>query len=439
MSRFFGSECTGQNGANHFVWVIDTSVSNRTVSASFKIFAEQSWIPYYQWSHTVKCYIGNTKVLDNTGLYPGGEGDWRSCSESINGRTYHLCYTVCSGSHSVGDIGESVVSTFSYTVNNDYGYLPTKGTKTVSGTDVVDPVMYTLSLSGYLDGVTKTNITNYGTTNVTVNGTVTSNVSTYSQSVAAGSTYLFDNIKATTGHTYKGVYSGSASGTISGDTIVCLQFTTNTYTIAYSANGGSGAPSSQTKTYGTNLVLRTGTPTRTGYTFKGWAQSSSATSAQWAAGATLSTDLSSTAGATVTLYAVWSVNSYNLDLNGWLDGASSGNITNYGKADVYVAGTKVGSQVSDYCTAHPYGTSYEIKNITTIPGHTYQGVHSGSLTGTIGASTTAVYLTFVTNDMKVKVSGAWKPGDTYVKVSGAWKRASAVYIKVNGSWKQING
>ena len=44
-----------------------------------------------------------------------------------------------------------------------------------------------------------------------------------------------------------------------------------TYSIKYNANGGSGAPSSQTKTHGTNLTLSSTKPTRTGYTFKGWA------------------------------------------------------------------------------------------------------------------------------------------------------------------------
>lgn len=35
------------------------------------------------------------------------------------------------------------------------------------------------------------------------------------------------------------------------------------YTIKYNANGGSGAPSSQTKTHGTNLTISSTIPTRT--------------------------------------------------------------------------------------------------------------------------------------------------------------------------------
>ena len=72
------------------------------------------------------------------------------------------------------------------------------------------------------------------------------------------------------------------------------------YTVTYDANGGSGAPAAQTKTQGTALTLSTIAPTRTGYTFMGWATTAGATAAEYPAGATYSAD------ANVTLYAVWS-------------------------------------------------------------------------------------------------------------------------------------
>ena len=73
----------------------------------------------------------------------------------------------------------------------------------------------------------------------------------------------------------------------------------NTYTVSYNANGGSGAPGSQTKTYGVNLTLSSTKPTRTNYTFKGWGTSPSATTVAYAAGATYS------ANSSITLYAIW--------------------------------------------------------------------------------------------------------------------------------------
>ena len=46
-----------------------------------------------------------------------------------------------------------------------------------------------------------------------------------------------------------------------------------TYTIYYYANGGSGAPGSQTKTEGDIIYLSSTQPTRSGYTFQGWESS----------------------------------------------------------------------------------------------------------------------------------------------------------------------
>ena len=80
----------------------------------------------------------------------------------------------------------------------------------------------------------------------------------------------------------------------------------NTYTIKYDANGGTGAPSSQTKTYGITLTLSSTKPTRTGYTFLGWATSSSATKAEYAVGGNY------TANSGATLYAVWQANTYTI-------------------------------------------------------------------------------------------------------------------------------
>ncbi len=74
------------------------------------------------------------------------------------------------------------------------------------------------------------------------------------------------------------------------------------YTVSYNANGGSGAPSSQTKTEGVTLTLSATKPTRSGYTFLGWSTSSTAISATYSAGG------SYTANAGATLYAVWSCN-----------------------------------------------------------------------------------------------------------------------------------
>ena len=83
----------------------------------------------------------------------------------------------------------------------------------------------------------------------------------------------------------------------------------DSYKITFNANGGSGSPSSQTKWYGESLTLSSTKPTKTGYTFKGWSTSSSATSATWSAGGTYTRNESNT------LYAVWQANTYTIKYN----------------------------------------------------------------------------------------------------------------------------
>lgn len=87
------------------------------------------------------------------------------------------------------------------------------------------------------------------------------------------------------------------------------------YTVTYNANGGSGAPASQTKQKDVTLKLSTTVPTRTGYTFKGWGTSSTTTTVSYAPGANY------TQNANITLYAIWTLIKYTISYNA--NGSSS--------------------------------------------------------------------------------------------------------------------
>ena len=104
---------------------------------------------------------------------------------------------------------------------------------------------------------------------------------------------------ATTSSATTATYQPGATYTANANLTLYAVWKANTYTVTYNANGGTGAPSSQTKTYGVNLTLSSTKPTRTGYTFQGWAASQSATSAQYQPGGKY------TGNANLTLYAVW--------------------------------------------------------------------------------------------------------------------------------------
>mgnify|MGYP005763048663 CR=1 FL=1 len=71
------------------------------------------------------------------------------------------------------------------------------------------------------------------------------------------------------------------------------------YTVSYHANGGSGAPKTQTKTEGSTLYLSDVVPTKGRNVFLGWSESSFAKNVDYAPGDAY------TANRSVTLYAVW--------------------------------------------------------------------------------------------------------------------------------------
>ena len=100
-----------------------------------------------------------------------------------------------------------------------------------------------------------------------------------------------------------------------------IEYLSGPITIKYDANGGSGAPSSQTKIWGTSLTLSSTKPTKSGYTFQGWSTRSTATSATYAAGGEYAVNTS------VTLYAVWKAKeetqNFSIHLN-----ANGGNYAN---------------------------------------------------------------------------------------------------------------
>ncbi len=100
--------------------------------------------------------------------------------------------------------------------------------------------------------------------------------------------------------------------TVDGENVIVSTYTGSDYqkwqiyapqdTIAYNANGGTGAPPSQVKYHNIDLVLTSQTPVREGYTFLGWSHSPTATQPS----AYPSGVYHSLTGAT--LYAVWSKN-----------------------------------------------------------------------------------------------------------------------------------
>ncbi|MBQ7645668.1 MAG: InlB B-repeat-containing protein, partial [Clostridia bacterium] len=116
------------------------------------------------------------------------------------------------------------------------------------------------------------------------------------------------------------------------------------YEITYNANGGSGAPSQQYKTYGQSHTLSSTVPTRSGYTFTGWNTAADGNGTSYASGGTYS------ANALVTLYAQWAPQ-YTV---------------------VYNKGTGSGSAMSN--STFTYGVSSTLRaNTYTKSGYSFAG------------------------------------------------------------------
>jgi len=79
-------------------------------------------------------------------------------------------------------------------------------------------------------------------------------------------------------------------------------YSTCTYEVTYNANGGTNAPQGQLKARGVDLKLTSSIPTRTGYTFSGWAETGDATAAAYQPGSLYKSDEATR------FYAVWKKN-----------------------------------------------------------------------------------------------------------------------------------
>ena len=161
---------------------------------------------------------------------------------------------------------------------------------------------------------------------------------------------------------------------------VTINYTRETHTIRYDANGGYGAPGNQTKTMGVDLWLSSTTPSRAQYVFKGWNTQANGSGTSYSPGQQFYPD------ADTTLYAQWEEDtSYQyIDVNGVLDGNQAYNTDGMGKFDVYINGQLVSDPAGsiDFYDKYKVGSKYEIKNIRPNSGISFDHASPG-LSGTI--------------------------------------------------------
>ena len=295
---------------------------------------------------------------------------------------------------------------------------PTSATYTYGGTALTLPTptrtgytftnWYTLSSGG---SVVNSPFTPTGATTIYAHWTADQYTITYNKNCTAASvtptsaTFTVGGTALTpptptgcTGYTFAGWYTLSSGGssiptsyspTSSGT--IYAQWTVNQYTVTFDANTGVYANASTSKTasldYNSNALTQVPeSPTKTGNTLLGWSTSSTATSA-------LSSY--SVPASNVTLYAVWSVNSYVITF----DAATNGGAFASGNANTQTVSVNFGLD------AIPFAPSNPAKASNTFIGWNTNSAATTALTSyQVGAATATLYAIYVSGPVLFTVT-----------------------------------
>lgn len=197
------------------------------------------------------------------------------------------------------------------------------------------------------------------------------------------------------------------------------------YTISYNANGGSGAPGNQTRWYGqSDFHLSSTRPTRTGYTFQGWSTSNDS-SVEYQPGQHYGGD------ANLTLYAVWSVNTWTVSYNANGGSGAPGNQTKVYGQTLTLSSTRPTRNLYNFIG---WGTS----SSSTTPSYQPGGAYTNNASITLYAIWELAWLQpRITNLQATRCdsAGTLNEEGQYAKVTFNWatdRTVSAIKIVCNG-------
>ena len=187
------------------------------------------------------------------------------------------------------------------------------------------------------------------------------------------------------------------------------------YTVTFdkNANDATGTVNNIEATFGASITLSTAEYSRTGYTFLGWSADNNAAAATYKAGATINDVIytPTAEGESVTLYAVWQVNTYNINVqetqNGSVSTDADANKADYGKT-VTLSNTPA--------------AGYE------LDGYTVQDANNAAVTVTEENGT----YTFVMPASDVTVTATFKLADLAVVVDENITKGSVTATDANG-------
>ena len=355
----------------------------------------------YTVSYDANGAVSGTVPAANTYNYNGtATVSSNSGSLAKTGYTFAGWNTAMNGSGTTYTVGE----TFTMPASNTTLYA----VWTING--------YTVSYDG--NGANTGSVPTEDTYNYNATATVSSNSGSL---VKTGYTFAGWNTASNgSGTSYDG---GSTFAMPEGDMTLYAVWTINNYTVSYDGNGAiSGSvPSADTYNYNATAIARSnsGSLARTGYTFERWNTQSDGNGTSYAEGETFTMPTGN-----VTLYAVWTVNSYTVtyDVNGG-SGTTPAASTSYNYASsVTVLGntgttplTKSGYTFTGWNTlANGSGTSY-------VAGATFA----------MPAVNTTLYAVWTINSYMVSYDGNGNTGGAIPAGGTAYNYNSTVTVSGN--------
>ena len=177
-----------------------------------------------------------------------------------------------------------------------------------------------------------------------------------------------------------------------------------TYTVRYDANGGSGAPSNQTKTCKVDLTLRSTKPSRSNYTFEGWSSSSNG-SVSYYPGGIYKNDKN------ITLYAIWEKEKVNY-VYGIYYQANGSNVTGLPSAQYKDPGVAITLS----------------SNRPSRSGYTFKGWSTSSSGGVEYSPGDKYY-----NDQSIYLYAVWSSNSSGGSSGGGSSYVYGIYYQANGS------
>ena len=212
------------------------------------------------------------------------------------------------------------------------------------------------------------------------------------------------------GYTFAGWFTAQADGTqvqddatLTADLTLYAQWTANSYTVTFEANGGEGSMNQQTFTYDVKQTLTPNAFTRTGYSFTGWNTQADGNGSTYGDEAEI-LNLTTEANGSITLYAQWSINSYTIRFVNADGTVLQSSEVEYGQTPAYngETPTKESTAEFDYTFA---GWTPQIANVTE------EAIYKATYTATKRSYTLTVALAEGCEGMgEVSGSGSYEYG-----------------------------